>query len=271
MKENVCSFIVNGQKTVGTLCLPDGTEKFPVVLLLHGFTGNRHESHSKSAPLGKFALLSSRLAEEGIASFRIDMRGSGESDGLFERMTAFTELEDAIAACNYLKQCRLVDGDRISVLGLSFGGLIASSLCAIEDLKIRSLVLWNPAANMMQVMMSVAGCEQVQKACEDENKVYELEFWNSKRKLCGGFFTSLCKMSSHAALQKYKGPLLLEIGLNDHVVWPEPAQAQGLLSCHDGEHELFTVNASHDFTDNGDDATLISVIEKAVTFLREHA
>ena len=34
-------------------------------------------------------------------------------------------------------------------------------------------------------------------------------------------------MSAHASIAKYKGPMLLQVGLNDHVVWPEPAQAQG--------------------------------------------
>lgn len=271
MKEQDCSFQVKGKKVVGTLCSPNFEKKVPVVLLIHGFTGSRHESVSKSAPKGKFALLASKLSEVGIASFRIDMRGSGESDGSLADMTAFTELEDAIAAVEYLKQCDFVDENRISVLGLSFGGLVASALCAIDNLKIRSLVLWNPAANMMQVMMDIAGVDQVKNACKDENKIYELELWNSKRKLCGEFFTSICKMSANASLVKYKGPVLLEIGLEDHVVWPEPAQAQGLLACHEGVHELFTVKGSHDFTHKGDDAPLISVIQKAVLFLKEHA
>lgn len=271
MKEQDCIFQVKGKKVVGTLCVPKLKEKVPVVLLIHGFTGSRHESVSKSAPKGKFALLASKLSEIGIASFRIDMRGSGDSDGSLENMTAFTELEDAIAAIEYLKHCDFIDENRISVLGLSYGGLIACALSAIENLKIRSLVLWNPAANMMQVMMDIAGVEQVKKACKDEHKIYELELWNSKRRLCGEFFTSICKMSANASLVKYKGPMLLEIGLDDHVVWPEPAQALGLLACHEGEHELFTVNGTHDFTHNGDDAPLITVIQKAVSFLKEHA
>ena len=103
MKETDLSFFVKGKKVVGTLSLPDSDTKAPVVLLIHGFTGNRHESVSKSAPKGKFALLASKLSEVGIASLRIDMRGSGQSAGSLENITAFTELEDAIAACDYLK------------------------------------------------------------------------------------------------------------------------------------------------------------------------
>ena len=139
---------MKGKNVVGTICLPDGNTKAPVVLLIHGFTGNRHESVSKSAPKGKFSLLASKLSDVGIASLRIDMRGSGQSDGSLEDITAFTELEDAIAACEYLKQSELVDGNKISVLGLSFGGLVATALCA-KDRKIKSLVLWNPAVNMI--------------------------------------------------------------------------------------------------------------------------
>ena len=92
MKETDLSFFVKGKKVVGTLSLPDSDTKAPVVLLIHGFTGNRHESVSKSAPKGKFALLASKLSEVGIASLRIDMRGSGQSAGSLENITAFTEL-----------------------------------------------------------------------------------------------------------------------------------------------------------------------------------
>ena len=53
MKETDLSFFVKGKKVVGTLSLPDSDTKAPVVLLIHGFTGNRHESVSKSAPKGK--------------------------------------------------------------------------------------------------------------------------------------------------------------------------------------------------------------------------
>lgn len=60
-------------------------------------------------------------------------------------------------------------------------------------------------------------------------------------------------------------------GLNDHVVWPEPAQAEGIISCHEGEHELQTVNAGHDFTNNGSDEPLLFVIEKTVSFLKVKA
>ena len=270
MKETNCNFLVKGKKVVGTICLPDGNTKAPVVLLIHGFTGNRHESVSKSAPLGKFSLLASKLSDVGIASLRIDMRGSGQSDGSLEDITAFTELEDAIAACEYLKQSELVDGNKISVLGLSFGGLVATALCA-KDRKIKSLVLWNPAVNMMEVMLTIAGIAPVMHACKDEHRIYEFDIWNAKRKLCGEFFTSLCKMSAHASIAKYKGPMLLQVGLNDRVVWPEPAQAQGIISCHEGEHELQTVNAGHDFTNNGSDEPLLSVIEKTVSFLKEKA
>lgn len=270
MKETDLSFFVKGKKVVGTLSLPDSDTKAPVVLLIHGFTGNRHESVSKSAPKGKFALLASKLSEVGIASLRIDMRGSGQSAGSLENITAFTELEDAIAACDYLKQCDHVDGKRISVLGLSFGGLVATALCA-KDSKIKSLVLWNPAVNMMEVMLTIAGIDPVMHACKDEHEIYEFDIWNAKRKLCGEFFTSLCRMSAHASIAKYKGPMLLQVGLNDHVVWPEPAQAEGIISCHEGEHELQTVNAGHDFTNNGSDEPLLSVIEKTVSFLKLNA
>jgi hypothetical protein len=85
--EKTISFEVGGEKVVGTMNLPDGVEKPPVILLLHGFTGSRDELEIPSVKEGVFARAARMWAENGIASLRIDFRNSGDSDGDFADTT----------------------------------------------------------------------------------------------------------------------------------------------------------------------------------------
>ena len=85
--QTVVSFPVDGQKVVGTLELPEGVSKPPVILLLHGVTGKRDEMTIPSVKEGIFARAANAWAAKGFASLRIDFRGFGDSDGKREDTT----------------------------------------------------------------------------------------------------------------------------------------------------------------------------------------
>ena len=55
-----------------TLNLPDGSQRPPVVLMLHGFTGQRQEFATPEDDTRLYAFLAEQLAAAGIASLRID-------------------------------------------------------------------------------------------------------------------------------------------------------------------------------------------------------
>ena len=64
-------------------------DKHPVCLIFHGFTGQ------KTGTKFSYVQLSRMLEAKGIASFRFDFLGSGESDGNFVDMTFQDELSCA--------------------------------------------------------------------------------------------------------------------------------------------------------------------------------
>ena len=72
--EQAVNFMVNGMKVVGTLNLPDGVKKPPVVLLLHSFGGSQDEMKIPAVNEGIFARTARVWAKQGIASLRIDYR-----------------------------------------------------------------------------------------------------------------------------------------------------------------------------------------------------
>jgi uncharacterized protein len=130
----------------GMLHIPDGiTGKTPVVLIFHGFTGNKMEPHFI------FVKLSRLLEKKGIASVRFDFGGSGESDGDFSEMTLSKEVGDAKAILKFVKVLDGVDQERIALVGLSMGGVVASMLAGDCKKDIQALCLWAPAGNMKDI------------------------------------------------------------------------------------------------------------------------
>lgn len=133
-------FRSEGQQVVAMLHLPAGKGPFPAVAFLHGFTGSKSESHRI------FVQLARALAGAGVASLRMDFRGSGDSEGEFSQMTVAGEVADARAALRHLRRRRDIRFDCLGLLGMSMGGMVAS-LVAAGDPALRAIVLWNPVAD----------------------------------------------------------------------------------------------------------------------------
>lgn len=139
-RERPITFKNEGEQVVGMFHLPDGEGPFPAVAFFHGFTGSKTEAHRL------FVQTARGLAGAGIASLRIDFRGSGDSAGEFSQMTVSSEVADARAALRYLRRRREVDASRIGILGMSMGGMV-TTLAAVDETDVRAIVLWNPVAN----------------------------------------------------------------------------------------------------------------------------
>jgi hypothetical protein len=99
-------------------------------------------------PLGQEYLRSHRalrqlavqLAREGIAAFRFDYRGTGDSFGDAEMLTFETMHEDAQLACTELLD--LSGARKAAVIGLRAGGIPALRLAG--DRTVSACVLWDP-------------------------------------------------------------------------------------------------------------------------------
>ncbi len=113
----------------GTLHLPD-VQKPPVVIGSHGLfsTGN--------SP--KQIALAEKCNEYGIAFFRFDHRGCGDSEGNFETVTSLSgRCEDLIHAVNLIVSRKDI-GPGFGLFGSSFGG--STCLAAANRLKPDAIV-----------------------------------------------------------------------------------------------------------------------------------
>ncbi|HEV8052333.1 MAG TPA: alpha/beta fold hydrolase [Parachlamydiaceae bacterium] len=126
-----------GQKIFGIFHRPCTEGPFPTVLMCHGLAGH------KTGKYRVYVNLAERLSKLGIASLRIDFRGSGDSEGSFSEMTLESEVSDAIVALKYLRSRPDVDISRIGLFGRSVGGTVAL-MAAQRAGPIKTIATWAP-------------------------------------------------------------------------------------------------------------------------------
>ena len=127
-----------GVVLAGTLTAPQGDGPFATVVLVSGSgPQDRDETLVGHKP---FAVLADHLTRAGIAVFRFDDRGVGQSKGNFATATSEDFASDVGAIVERLREHRNVRQDRIGIIGHSEGGLIAP-MVAVKDSKLAFIVL----------------------------------------------------------------------------------------------------------------------------------
>ncbi|WP_336921319.1 alpha/beta hydrolase family protein [Aquipuribacter sp. SD81] len=130
----------------GTLLLPPGAGPFPTVLLLPGSGPVDRDSDARRMPLGITRALAEALAAAGVASFRYDKRGTGDSPGDWRVPGLVDAADDARAALHLLATHPAVDAGHLLLVGHSEGALLATVLAARPTTPVAGVVLLSPTA-----------------------------------------------------------------------------------------------------------------------------
>lgn len=131
------------------LDLPSGNPPFPIVIFSHGFDS------SKDSP--RTVPISLELQKNGVASFRFDYTGHGDSDGFKNESTAEQQFEDLKSAIEKVKHTERLDNKRIALHGSSSGCL--SILREIESINYSAAVLRAPRTDGFYPDIKAKGCK----------------------------------------------------------------------------------------------------------------
>ncbi len=264
VSESDISFSNMDETVIGTLALPDGAGPFPIALLLHGFTGTRHELPVVGTEDSMFSRAARWLGERGVASLRIDFRGSGESDGAWEDTTFSGQISDAIAALDYLQMLEAIDGGRISVIGLSQGGLVGAATAG-RDARVSNLVLWSAVSNPVMSYGILLGYDNLLAGATAGDEALTITLpWGADTTLKGHFFEDIFLVDPVAEIASYEGPLLAITGSRDDTVTPQPQAGQVFLDYHEGAEALVLLDGDHVFDVLAGDVT--EVIDEALAY-----
>jgi dienelactone hydrolase len=249
--EKQISFKSHGETLYGMLHLPDVNRKSPAVVMYHGFTGQRIESHRL------FVKMARRLMADGIAALRFDFRGSGESEGDFRDMTISGEIDDALAAIDFLCGQPEVDTNRLGVLGLSMGGCVAASVAG-RGPSLKTLVLWSAVAQVAELFQHGTGQEKI----AEWRRVGEIDLGGLM--LGVGFLDDLPRIDPLKNLSQFKGASLIIHGSEDAVV---PVTEAHVYHKHLGDRSTLHIIDGADHTFNRSDWEQ-DVIDTTVRWLK---
>ena len=148
MKEmNVSILNENNEKLVGIETAPSiKKEKYPTVILAHGFGVTKEES-------GMFDNIAQNLSKAGILVFRFDFSGCGESEGDYSETSLSKLKSDLSEILKFVKSQSKVDTSRIGILGQSFG---TSTTITLEP-NVKCLIMMGSIAHPKETLIKLFG------------------------------------------------------------------------------------------------------------------
>ena len=205
MEETLIFTDPDGHKISGVLARPDKkTDR--IAVFCHGFLSNKNSKTNKT--------LTDILVPQGIATFRFDFFGQGESEGPFENITVTTAVRQALAALDFVK----AKGYRkIALEGSSFGGLVAI-LAAAQRPKLACLALKCPVPDfpeMLKLEFGDKGIAEWKKTGTIPNVVPGA---SGRIKLSYGFYEDCARHSGYEAAKAIPAPTLIVQGNADEYV-----------------------------------------------------
>lgn len=199
----------DGMKIYGELYLPNNfQDSYPLTIISTGFNATADYTRN----------IAKDLVKKGRAAYVYEYIGGSvencKSDGNFLDMSVLTEKEDLETVLRGLKKLNYIDGDHITLVGCSQGGLVSTLVSAEHSYEINGLVLYYPALDIP----------------ENARELYETEADIPKEPAAYNetvgkkYYEDAMKIDVEEAVSSYHGRVFIVHGSEDSVVSPEVSE-----------------------------------------------
>ncbi len=134
MIENVWIPMADGVRLAGRLWLPLGSEREPVPAILE-YIPYRKRDFTRKRDTG----LHHYHAGHGYAALRVDLRGSGDSEGLLQDEYLEQELADGEQILRWLAEQPWCNG-KVGIIGISWGGFNGLQIAARQPPELKAVI-----------------------------------------------------------------------------------------------------------------------------------
>ena len=218
-------------------------EELPLVVLCHGFTGNRQGD-------GHFAPLAEDLAAHGIATVQLDFAGCGDSTEPYVNYTLANMAADVDSVIGYM-QATYGTG-KTALVGHSMGGRLASLYPQLGQYPVTALALWSPANGTgLQGLefLSIDNFAAVEEMAARADAEGSVAAWGVE--LSAAYIDGMRDSDPNATLQESGLPVLLTYSGNERIL-SDTTQTEtkaAVESLPDGQVVLDPfVNGDHNYT-----------------------
>ena len=218
-------------------------EELPLVVLCHGFTGNRQGD-------GHFAPLAEDLAANGIATVQLDFAGCGDSTEPYVNYTLANMAADVDSVIGYM-QATYGTG-KTALVGHSMGGRLASLYPQLGQYPVTALALWSPANGTgLQGLefLSIDNFAAVEELAARADAEGSVAAWGVE--LSAAYIDGMRDSDPNVTLQESGLPVLLTYSGNERIL-SDTTQTEtkaAVESLPDGQVVLDPfVNGDHNYT-----------------------
>ena len=132
--ENTWIPMPDGARLASRLWIPEGAEKTPVPVVLEYIPYRMGDAYR-----GRDDRWGTQLAQYGIAYARVDVRGSGDSDGIIVDEYAPPELNDGVSVIAWLARQPWSNGN-VGMRGISWGGINTLQVGAMAPPELKAIM-----------------------------------------------------------------------------------------------------------------------------------
>ena len=218
-------------------------EELPLVVLCHGFTGNRQGD-------GHFAPLAEDLAAHGIATVRREFAGCGDSTEPYANYTLANMAADVDSVIGYM-QATYGTG-KTALVGHSMGGRLASLYPQLGQYPVTALALWSPANGTgLQGLefLSIDNFAAVEELAARADAEGSVAAWGVE--LSAAYIDGMRDSDPNVTLQESGLPVLLTYSGNERILSDitQTETKAAVESLADGQVVLDPfVNGDHNYT-----------------------
>ena len=222
-----------------------------VVVLCHGFLSNKNSTTNKT--------LTRMLNEAGLATFRFDFFGQGESEGPFEDITVTRSVGQAHGSIDFV---RSQGYENIGLVGSSFGGLVAI-LTTAQRQDIACLALKCPVVDFAEEFRLEFGPGELAR-WQSTDTIPNLMGGAGRIRLKYEMYEDCLRNIAYEPASKIVAPTLIVQGARDELV--PLHQSQRLLEALGGQKRLDLLpEADHQFTRGEDFRAMTGAIHDWLT------
>ena len=132
--ENVWIPMPDGVRLAARMWIPEGAEKTPVPAILEYIPYRKRDDERMKA-----SSIHGYFAGHGYASLRVDLRGSGDSEGVLEDEYLKQEQDDGVEVLGWMASQPWCNGS-IGMIGISWGGFNGLQIAARQPPELKAII-----------------------------------------------------------------------------------------------------------------------------------
>ena len=193
----------DGIRLHAKLDFPEGVDKGPLCILIHGFTGHMEEDH--------IIAVQKAMNSAGVIVLRAEMYGHGGSDGEFKNHTLYKWVTNALSVVKYARSLDFVSD--LYLCGHSQGGLLTMLIGGMCPDDLKAIIPLSPA----WMIPEIAREGNVLGTSFDPKHIPDM-ITSGSWELSGDYIRVAQTIHVEDEIERFEGPVLIIHGDADETV-----------------------------------------------------